>query len=126
MSFYRIFLSIAGLCVLALFLALPTSCGEEKQMYVQFKVVCTTTLNVNSDTGVDITDAYACKNSKVTWNANNHIFFVFFKKDCPFGPDGCKEIDNQHATAGPIKPVTTLTIYDYGIVVDGKVFDPHI
>ena len=93
-------------------------------MYVQVKFACKTAINV-TDTGVDTPDAYVCKNSKVTWNANGHIFVVFFKKDCPFGQGGCKEIDNKYPTAGPIT-TTTLTIYDYGIVVDGKLFDPHI
>jgi len=125
MSFYRIVLSIAGLCVLFSFLALPTSCGEEKQVYV-LKAVCTTKINVDPNTGVDIQDAYVCKNNKVTWVDNGHIFFVFFKKDCAFGPGGCKQIDNQHPTAGPIKYTTNSTVYDYGIVVDGKPFDPHI
>src|SRR5437660_12508925 len=97
MSFYRIVLSIAGLCVLLSFLALPTSCGEEKQTYV-VKFACVTTINV-TPTGVNIPDAYVCKNGKVTWVANDHTFFVFFKKDCPFtGPGACKEIDNQHPT----------------------------
>jgi len=126
MYFYRIVLSFAGLCVLFSCLALPTSRSEDKQVYVQLRFACVTTVNV-TDTGVDIPDAYVCKNGKVTWNANNHIFFVFFKKDCPFsGPGACKEIDNQHPTTSPITDTTTPTVYDYGIVVDGKVFDPHI
>jgi hypothetical protein len=126
MSFYRTLLSIAGLCVLFVSLALPTSCSEDKNQFYQVKFACVTTINV-TDTGVDKPDAYVCKNGKVTWNANNHIFFVFFKKDCPFtGPGACKEIDNQHPTTTPIKDTMTLTVYDYGIVVDGTVFDPHI
>jgi hypothetical protein len=125
MSFYRIILGIVGLSVLFSFLALPTNCGQEKTMYVQLKIACTTTLNVNSQTGVDVVDAYVCKNAKVTWKANDHTFFVFFKHDCPFGPNGCKEIDNEHPTAGPVAS-NTFTVYDYGIVVDGKLFDPHV
>ena len=124
MSFYRIVLSIAGLCVLFSFLALPTSCGEEKVQYIQVKFACATMINV-TDTGVDKPDAYVCSGNKVTWNANNHIFTVFFKNGCPF-QSGCKEIDNQKPTAGPIISSNTTTIYDYGIVVDGKLFDPHI
>jgi len=123
MSLYRIVPSITGLALFSL-LALPNSCSEEKVQYVQVKFACTTTINV-TDTGVDTPDAYVCKNGKVTWNANKHVFFVFFKNSCPF-QSGCKEIDNQNPTAGPIKDITTTTIYDYGIVVDGTVHDPHI
>lgn len=125
MRFSRIAFGITGLSVLFSLLASPTNCGQEKTTYYQLKVACTTTLNVNSQTGVDVADAYVCKNNKVTWNAGDHVFFVFFKHDCPFGPNGCKEIDNQHSTAGPIAS-DTFTVYDYGIVVDGKLFDPHI
>ena len=125
MSFPRTILSIMGLSVLFGFLALPTSCGGDEPGYYQIKIACTTTLNVNSTSGVDVADAYVCKKSKVTWQANGHIFFVFFKNKCPFGSNGCKEIDNQHATAGPIAS-DDFVVYDYGIVVDGKLFDPHI
>ncbi len=124
MSFYRIVLSIAGLCVLFVSLTFPTSCSEEKVQYIQVKFACRTTINV-TDTGVDTPDAYVCPGNKVTWNANNHVFTVFFKNGCPF-QSGCKEIDNQKPTAGPIISTTNTTIYDYGIVVDGKLFDPHI
>jgi hypothetical protein len=125
MSLYRIVLGITGLSLLLSLLALPTSCSQDKVQYVQIKFACTTTINV-TDTGVDTPDAYVCKNGKVTWNANGHIFTVFFKTICPFGPGGCKEIDNQKPTAGPINSTTDPTIYDYGIVVDGTVHDPHI
>jgi|KBSMisStandDraft_5_1062788.scaffolds.fasta_scaffold2252477_1 hypothetical protein len=125
MSFSRIISTCTGLLVLISLLASPTSCDQGKTTYYQLKVACTTMLNVNSQTGVDLADAYVCKNTKITWNANDHIFFVFFKHDCPFGANGCKEIDNQHPTAGPITS-DTFTVYDYGIVVDGKLFDPHI
>ena len=126
MSVSRIILSITGLSVLLSLLASPTNCSQdqEKTTY-QLKLACTITLNVNSQTGVDVVDAYVCKNTRVTWKANDHIFFVFFKHDCPFGPNGCKEIDNQHPTAGAIAS-DTFAVYDYGIVVDGKLFDPHI
>jgi hypothetical protein len=127
MSLYRIVPGITGLSLLFALLALPTSCSQDKGHYeVKFQVACTTTINV-TDTGVDVQDAYVCKNTKVTWKANNHIFVVFFKKDCPF-VSGCKEIDNQKPTAGPLiaSSSTTPTVYDYGIVVDGKAYDPHI
>jgi len=126
MTLSRIFSGITGLTVLYSFLALPTSCGEqEKITYYQLKLPCTTTLKVDPQTGLDIVDAYVCKNTKVTWVANDHTFVVFFKHTCPFGPSGCKHIDNQHPTAGPIVS-DTFTIYDYGIVVDGTSIDPHI
>jgi hypothetical protein len=124
MSLYRIVLGITGLSLLFSLLAFQTSCSEEKEQYVHVKFACKSTINV-TDTGVDTTDAYVCSGNKVTWNANGHIFTVFFKNGCPFD-SGCKEIDNQKPTAGPIKSTTNATIYDYGIVVDGKVFDPHI
>jgi len=127
MSFPRIILSITGLSSLFSVLASPTNCGQEKTAYYQFKMPCTTTLNVNLQTGVDVTDAYVCKNNQVTWQANGHTFCVFFKHDCPFGgPNGCKEIDDHNPKSGPIKASDTPIVYDYGIVVDGKVFDPHI
>ena len=126
MSVNRIISSIAGLSFLFSFLALPTDCGQQQPETYKFTVTCTTTINVTS-TGVDVQDAYVCKNTKVTWVANDHIFSVGFKNGCPFqGQDACKEIDNQHPTAGPIKVTTTTVIYDYGIVVDGQLHDPHI
>jgi hypothetical protein len=126
MQFYRMMSGFVGLAVLISLLALPTSCGEEKPMYVQFKVACTTTLNVNTQTGVDVVDAYVCKNSTVTWQANKHIFSVGFKHDCPFDPKDCIEIDNQHPSAKVAVSPTSPTVYDYAITVDGKLFDPHI
>jgi hypothetical protein len=126
MSFPRVMSGIAALLVPLSLLPLSTNDGQQKvPEYVRLKVACTVTLNVNSQTGVDVPDAYVCKNTKVTWKANDHIFFVFFKHDCPFGANGCKEIDNKYPTAGPIAS-DTFTVYDYGIVVDGKLFDPHI
>ena len=127
MSVNRIISSIAGLSVLFSFLALPTDCGQQqKPNTYTFTVPCTTIINVTS-TGVDVKDAYVCKNTKVTWVAHDHIFSVGFKNGvCPFqGTGGCKEIDNKQPTAGPIKDDAT-GIYDYGIVVDGLLFDPHI
>jgi hypothetical protein len=127
MSVNRIISGIAGLSVLFSFLTLPTDCGQQKSETYKLTVNCTTTINVTS-TGVDVPDAYVCKNGKVTWIANDHIFSVGFKNgSCPFqGPGACKEINNQHPSAGPIKDTTTPVVYDYGIVVDGQLFDPHI
>ncbi|HJZ66406.1 MAG TPA: hypothetical protein VKD70_18925 [Candidatus Acidoferrum sp.] len=124
MSLYRIVPGITGLSLLFSLLALPSSRSQDKVQYVQVKFACTTTINV-TDTGVDTPDAYVCKNGKVTWVAKGHVFTVFFKNGCPF-QSGCKEIDNQYPTAGPIKDTTNTTIYDYGIVIDGMLHDPHI
>jgi len=127
MSVNRIISSIAGLSVLFSFLAMPTNCGQQKSETYKFTVTCTTTINVTS-TGVDVSDAYVCRNTKVTWVANDHIFSVGFKNGvCPFqGQNACKEIDNKYPTSTLIKDTTSTVIYDYGIVVDGKLFDPHI
>jgi len=116
--------AIAGPSVLLLLLALPSSCSQEKE-YITLKVTCTTMINVTA-TGVDMPDAYVCKNTKVTWIDNGHTFSVGFKNgQCPFV--SCKEIDNRYPTAGPTKNgVTQGTIYDYAIIIDGQVFDPHI
>jgi hypothetical protein len=123
MSFPRIYLSITGLFALFSVLASPTDCGQEKIAYFQLRVVCTTTITV-MQTGVDQPDAYVCKNNNVTWNANGHDFVVVFKHDCPF--PSCKKIDNQHPTGGPMKDLQKLTVFDYGIVIDGTLYDPHI
>lgn len=127
MSVNRTILSIAGLSVLFSFLALPTDCGQQKSEVYKLTVTCTTQINV-TPTGVNVPDAYVCKNTKVTWVANGHIFSVGFKNGvCPFqGQGACKEIDNKQPTAGPIKDTSTPVTYDYGIVVDGQLFDPHI
>lgn len=126
MSLARIILSIAGLSVVFSLLASPIGCREEKRMSPQIRLACTTTITVDPMTGVDVLDAYVCKGDKVTWNANGHTFCVFFKHDCPFaGPNGCKQIDDQHPKSGQVAS-DTFEVYDYGIVVDGKAFDPHI
>jgi len=129
MSLYRIVPSITGLALIFTFLALPTgssqaTTSQEKAQTVQVKFPCKTTINV-IDTGVDVRDAYVCQDNSVTWKDNGHVFTVFFKNGCPF-QSGCKEIDNKKPTAGPINYTPNTTIYDYGIVVDGTVYDPHI
>jgi hypothetical protein len=100
------------------------NCVQDKSDVYHLAIPCTTVLNVNTQTGVDVVDAYVCKNTKVTWNANGHTFTVFFKHACPF-TSGCKKIDDQHPTAGPISS-GTFTVYEYGIMVDDTPFDPHI
>jgi len=127
MSFPRIILSIAGLSVLFSFLASPTNCGQEKPKVYHFTLPCRTILKVDSTQGVDILDAAVCGTDTVTWQANGHTFCVFFKHDCPFADaNDCKQIDNDHNKKGPVKASASPIVYDYGIVVDGKVFDPHI
>jgi hypothetical protein len=122
MSFGRIILSVAGLSVLISLLVLPTRCDQEKDV-LRPTLTCITNINVQ-DAGVDQPDAPVCENTKVTWSANNHDFVVFFKSACPF-PD-CKHINNLHPTTGPMQHVSQFTIFDYGIVIDGKLYDPHI
>jgi hypothetical protein len=114
--------SLFAICLL---FAAETSCGDEKPQYRELRIACTTKLDVTS-TGVSLVDAYVCAGTTVTWNANNHKFTVFFKnKQCPF-TGGCKGINDQHPTSTPVKKDTVFTVYDYGIVVDDDVFDPHV
>jgi hypothetical protein len=120
----RVIFCVVSLSVLLMFLALQTSCGDEKPQVVKLTLTCTTSLNVDPNKGVDRVDAYICDGTKVTWNANGHDFHVFFKKKCPF-QEGCRHIDNQHPY-GTLKAHTTLTVYDYGIRVDDDAFDPHV
>lgn len=125
MTLARMILTIMGLSMVFSLLASPTGCRQEKTMYAQIRLSCTTQINVDPQTGVDVQDAYVCKNNQVTWIANGHTFCVFFKHDCPFGPNGCKVIDDHNPKSGPVAS-DKFEVYDYGIVVDGKVFDPHI
>lgn len=123
---YRVIFRIASLSVLLIFLALQTSSGDEKAKSVEVRLTCTTSLNVDPNQGVDLVDVYICDNTQVTWNANGHDFHVFFKKGkCPF-IGGCKGINSQHPMSGVVKTHLTLVVYDYGIVVDDDVFDPHV
>lgn len=125
MSFHRIVLGIVGSSVLFSFLAMPTICSQEQTGDVlRLTLKCTTTIQV-LDTGVDQPDAPVCENARVKFEANGHDFYVFFKQACPFAPD-CKHINTQNPITGPMKHVSSFTIFDYGIVIDGKSFDPHI
>lgn len=123
MSFRRIILSVSGLFVLIWFLTLPTNYGQEQPRTVALTIPCTIQIQVTA-TGVDVPDAYVCKNQSVTWIANGHEFRVFFKHDCPF--PSCRKIDQDHPKAGPIKDYAILTVFDYGIIIDGTPYDPHI
>ena len=121
MSVNRIILSIAGLFS---FLALPTDCGQQKPEVYKLTIPCTYSIN-DTPTGVSVPDAYVCPKTSVTWVAQQGTkeFVVFFNHDCPFS--SCKKIDQDHATWA-IKDLEGLTVFDYEIWIDGKVFDPHI
>jgi hypothetical protein len=123
MSFRRIILSVPGLLVVISFLTLSANYGQQKPTTIVLTIPCTTTIQVTA-TGVNPTDAYVCAHGSVTWNANGHEFSVAFKRACPF--PNCNHIDNAHPTAGPIKDLAALTVYDYGITIDGITYDPHI
>jgi hypothetical protein len=125
MYFSRIMFGGASLLVLAMFLALPTSSADVKPQLARLTIPCTTTLNVDPNNGVDVVDAYVCENDAVTWIANGHTFHVFFKHKCPFSPN-CKGITDKNPTSGKMKHNANLTVFDYGIVVDDDVFDPHV
>jgi hypothetical protein len=126
MHFSRVMFGGASLFALCLLFAVETSCGDEKPRYKEVRLQCTTSLDVNTTTGVSLVDAYICSGTTVTWNANGHKFTVFFKnKQCPFA-GGCKDINDQHPTSTTVIKFTLLTVYDYGIIVDGDVFDPHV
>ncbi len=106
---------------------METSSGDEKPRYKELRLPCTTSLDVNATTGANPVDAYICSGTTVTWNANGHKFTVFFKskKLCPF-TNGCKGINDQHPTSSTVINTTLFIVYDYGIVVDDDVFDPHV
>jgi hypothetical protein len=127
MHFSRSMFGGASLFALCLLFAVETSCGDEKPRYKEVRLQCTTSLDVNTTTGVNLVDAYICSGTTVTWNAKGHKFAVFFKDKtkCPF-TNGCRGINDQHPTSSTVINMTLLTVYDYGIVVDDDVFDPHV
>jgi hypothetical protein len=109
-----------------MFLALKTSSADEQQKFVAVKIPCTYTIDVDPSKGVKQIDAYICYGTQVTWVGNGHKFHVFFKKGlCPF-EDGCRGISDQKPTSSKVKAYAALTVFDYGIVVDDDVFDPHV
>jgi hypothetical protein len=124
----RVLFGGASLSALLLLLALGTSCRDQKPKHKSVLVACMTTVTVDPTTpsGVVPEDIYVCPNTNVTWNANGHKFVVFFKKKhCPFTT--CKFIDDQHAVSSTVVSMTVLTVYDYGILIDGdQLFDPHV
>jgi hypothetical protein len=126
MYFSRVMFGAASLSVLLMFLPMKSSNADDKPTVVKLTLPCTTTLNVDPNQGVDLVDVYICEKTQVTWNANGHTFHVFFKKNqCPF-QGGCRGISDQHPTSTPVKYLKAFTVFDYGIVVDDQVFDPHV
>ena len=112
--------------VFSMFLALKTSSADVAPKFATLTVPCTFTINVGDpNNGVKEVDAYICSNTTVTWLANGHTFHVFFKKNlCPFKPN-CKNISEKNPQA-TVRDIATFTVFDYGIVVDEDVFDPHV
>jgi len=127
MNFSRVMFGGASLSMMLLFLPMKSSSADDnKPTLVELRLPCTTSLDVDPNQGVVQIDVYICENTKVTWKANGHTFNVFFKKNqCPF-QGGCRGISDQHPTSTPVKHMTSLTVFDYGIVVDDQVFDPHV
>jgi hypothetical protein len=125
MYFSRIMFGGASLSVLSMFLALQTSSADVKPKYAHLSLACTTTLNVDPNQGVDMVDAYICSGTPVKWEANGHTFHVFFKKGlCPFR-NSCKGITEKNPSR-VVKNIAGFTVFEYGIVVDDDVFDPHV
>jgi len=120
----------ASLLVLLSLFGLGTSCGDEKSKVKSFSVKCDTSVDVDptNANGVNPVDIYVCANSPVTWKAAKGVHFtVFFKNHkCPFH-GGCRDINQDSPTSGRMNDVgTTLTVFDYGISIEGDVFDPHV
>ena len=130
MHLSRLALSGAGLLVLFSTFSLGTSCGDEKSKLEVVRLACQPNVTVKVDpaspSGVQPTDIYVCENSTVTWQANASTnFTVFFKNHkCPFDK-GCK-IDQTHPTSGKMLHLPYLTVFDYGVSIEGDVFDPHV
>jgi hypothetical protein len=66
----------------------------------------------------------------VTWKLKQGVtlhFNVFFKNHkCPF-EHGCKDINQDNPQSNAMRDLgATLTVFDYGISIDGDVFDPHV
>ena len=128
MYFPRIMFGVATLSVLSMFLALKTSSADDvAPKFATLTAPCTFTIDVGDpNNGVKQIDAYICSGTQVTWVANGHKFHVFFKKGlCPF-QNGCKHINDQQPTSSKVNNYPYLTVFDYGIVVDDDVFDPHV
>src|ERR1700693_6342012 len=104
MYFSRVMFGGASLLVLSMFLALQTSSADATRKVARLSLACTTTINIDptQPNGVDLTDAYICSGTKVTWVANGHKFHVFFKKhECPFLPN-CKNITDGNPKSGTV------------------------
>ncbi len=83
------------------------------------------TVDVNTNNGVQPQAVYVCDGDTVTWRANGHTFLVEFKKDSPFEDNG-KNFDNRNSKSARTKHHTQLTVYEYRITVDSRVFDPQV
>lgn len=122
----------ASLLVLLMTFGLGTSCGDEKPKAKVARFACPSNVDVNLDptNGVSPLDIYVCPLSTVTWKAANGVAFtVFFKNHkCPFkGPGACKNINQDHPTSKPMDDnLKPLTVFDYGVSIDGELFDPHV
>jgi hypothetical protein len=85
---------------------------------------------VGGHKGVDPVDIYACPNSRLTWDLNGHNTFqaIFKRKECPFKDVGsCRNINQDHPTSScDVKDYLDLTVFDYEILVDGELYDPHV
>jgi hypothetical protein len=126
----RVVFSGASLLVLLALFGLGTSCGDEKSKVQLIKVSCPPNVDVTLDpaNGPMPPDIYVCKGSTVSWNAPQGVnFTVFFKNHkCPFN-GGCKKINQDNKTSGTMKDQgPNLTVFDYGVSIDGELFDPHV
>jgi hypothetical protein len=115
-----------------LFVLWANGCGheakEEKEEsageYV--KISCADrTVDVDPTVGAKPVAVYVCSGRTVTWKANGHVFKVEFKGDSPFSGDE-KAFHNDHATSKSMKHLSALTVFEYKITVDGRVFDPQV
>jgi hypothetical protein len=126
MRFNKVKLTSISLFAFLMLAVWMTNGRENKTKFVVLRLPCTTSIDVNTSTGVNPVDAYVCQGDKITWNANGHAFTVFFKNSqCPF-TGGCQNINDQHPTSNPVAQNPNLTVFTYGILVDGQVFDPHV
>jgi hypothetical protein len=128
MRISRVMFGGASLLVLLSLFGLGTSCGDEKHKVDSYRVKCDTSVDVDPSTGVKQVDIYVCENTTVTWKAGSGVttFTVHFKNHkCPF-IGGCKNINQDHPTSGLMDKQPNLIVFDYGIIVNGESFDPHV
>jgi hypothetical protein len=129
MRISRVMFGGASLLVLLSLFGLGTSCGDEKRKVKIAGVPCDTSVDVDPATGVKQVDIYVCENTTVTWKAGSGVttFTVYFKNHkCPFQNHDCKNINQDNPTSKPMDKQPHLTVFDYGIIVNGESFDPHV